>query len=266
MGKYLIAIMLACLVFNPSNIQAAADTEKSPEVVRLTGVFIPKTGAWSEYALFDKTTGKRTVMRMAIVGDEENAFWYEMVINVGEVKSVVKMMITGDPNVPENIKRIIVKTGSKPAREMNGESVQKVRMLASRIFMRQSGLPAGSDVTVKDMETGEGIATVPAGTFNVSLHRIIDTTGKIYAEYKFSGKVHPFGIVSLETEQTTMILAEYGDGARSLVTEEPEMMSQSPVISEEMFKDLMTPHGKEAESENQIRQIPGMGTGYESKR
>lgn len=265
MANYLIMLILVCLVFSPFNLQAA-DPEKNYEVAGLASAFIPKTGAWSEYALFDKTTGKRTVMRMAIVGVEEDAYWYEMIINSGEERSVVKMMITGDPNVPENIKRIIVKTGSKPAREMDWDSVQKVRMLASRIFMQQSGLSARSDVTVKDIKTGEGIATVPAGTFNVSLHKIMDTTGKIYAEYKFSEKVHPFGIVSLETEQTAMILSEYGDGARSLIKEEPEMMSQPPVISEEMFKDMMTPHGKELESGNNIKQIPGMGTGYESKQ
>jgi hypothetical protein len=267
MAKYLIALIFVGLFLTPCNVPAAG-TEKAPEVAGLVNTFIPKAGAWSEYALFDKKTGKRTVMRMAIVGVEKDAFWYEVTINAGEERAIVKMMITGDPNVPENIKRIIVKSGSRPAQELDKDSVQKVRRLAGQLVMQQSGgIQPNPDVVVKDIETGQGEITVPAGTFAVSLHKIIDTTGKIYAEYRFSEKVHPFGIVTLEADQTAMILAEYGDGAQSLITEEPEVMSQSPVISEQMFRDMMNPPpASEPKTENNIRQIPGMGTGYEPKQ
>ena len=105
-------------------------------------------------------------MRMSIVGVENDSYWYETIIKEGERIKVVKMMITGDPIDPENIKRLIVKSDTEPAREMEKDTVQEVRMLAGRTFEQQIGLPARADVNMKDIETGAGVATVPAGTFD----------------------------------------------------------------------------------------------------
>jgi len=270
MGRFLIAILLACLYISPFGA-IAADSEKPTEGTRLLGTFAPKTGAWSEYALFNKITGKRNVMRMSIVGVEGDSYWYEMIIKEEEGSNIVKMMVTGDPNDPENIKRIIVKSGTNKAQEMDRESMKKVRMLVSRMFEGQSGIPATLNVTLKDKETGEGVATVPAGTFDVSLHQIMDTTGTVYAKYKSSQKVRPFGIVSSDTESTSMVLIGYGNGAESLITEEPAMMNQPSAELEEIFQQMVLPdkmssQGMGVDSGAKIRQIQGMGTGYEPEQ
>lgn len=270
MGRYLIAIILACLYINPFGA-IAADSEKPSESVRLLGTFAPKTGAWSEYALFNKTTGKKTVMRMSIVGVAGDSYWHEMIIKEEEGSNIVKMMVTGDPNEPENIKRIIVKSGTNKAQEMDRESVKKIRMVASRMFEGQSGIPASLDVDLKDKETGEGVVTVPAGTFEVSLHQIMDTTGTVYAKYKSSQVIRPFGIVSSDTESTSMVLVGYGDGAESFITEEPAMMSQPSAELEEIFQETVVPdkmssQGMGPDPRTKIRQIQGMGTGYEPKQ
>jgi len=269
MGRYAIAIILACFYINPSAV-IASEAGKSPGTVRLMGTFAPKTGVWSEYALFDNSTGKRTVMRMSIVGVENNSYWYETIIKEGEGIKVVKMMITGDPIDPENIKRFIVKSDTEPAREMDKDTVQEVRMLAGRTFEQQIGLPAGTDVNMKNIETGAGVATVPAGTFDVSLHKIVDTTGTVYAEYKYSEDVRPFGIVTSESENTTMVLIGNGDGAKSLIVEEPVMMQRQSVgpekTLEEKKADGRPQQSLGLEPGSIIRKIPGMGTGYEPKQ
>lgn len=267
MGRYLIAIILACLYINPFGA-LAADSEKPSERARLLGTFAPKTGAWSEYALFNKTTGQRTLMRMSIVGVEGDSYWYEMIIKEEGLPNIVKMMVTGDPNDPENIKRIIVKSGTNEAQEMDQESMKKVRMLASRMFEGQSGIPASLNVNLQDKKTGEGVATVPAGTFEVSLHQIMDTTGTVYAKYKFSQAVRPFGIVSSDTESTSMVLVGYGDEAESLITEEPAMMNQPSAELEEILQEIVVPdkmssQGMGVDQGTKIREIQGMGTGYE---
>lgn len=268
MRKYIIAFILVCFFISPG-AASAADTERSPEVTRLMGTFAPKTGAWAEYALFDKATGVRTVMRMSIVGVESDSYWYEVITREGKESNIVKMMVTGNPNDPENIKRIIVKPGTEAAREMDRDSAQKVRLLASQMFEQRSGIPAGLDNSMQDVKTGEEVAVVPAGTFDVSLHQIMDASGKVYARYKYSAGVRPFGIVTSETENATMVLVGHGDGATSLITEEPVMMKLPPKGTEELFKDL-TPEktslqGMESTPGNSIKQIPGMGTGYEPK-
>ena len=114
----------------------------------------------------------------------------------------------------------------------------------------QSGIPARAVITLKRVAIGTGKATVVGGTFDVSLHEIVDQAGKVYARYKFSQEVRPFGIVSSETDTKILVLGSHGTEARSEVTEEPVIMNTQP--------PGMGQGGI-------IMQIPGMGTGYELK-
>ena len=264
MGRYLTIVILACFFFIPS-IVTIAETEDQRDVPRLFGTFSPKLGAWSEYAIFEKSTGKRSVMRMSIVGIEADAYWYEVENREGEGSNIVKMLVKGDPNDPENIQRFIMKSGANHAQEMPRDFVLMGRRMSSHMFEQRSGIPSNPTVKLENKKTGVGSVTVPAGTFNVSLHQIVDTAGKVYAEYKFSEDVRPFGVVASEAENSTMVLVGYGTGAKSLITEEPVMMTQPPGMPEGMLRGMppgMAPlPGQEPGSH--IQQIPGMGRGYE---
>lgn len=268
MGRYLIAIILASLLFSPGFSQAA-EAEKQFEVPRLFGVFAPKPGVWSEYAIFDKATGKRAVMRMSIVGVEGDAYWYEVVNREGEASNIVKMLVKGDPNDPENIQRLIMKSGTNPAQEMPRDFVLMGRRMASHMFEQRSGIPASPSVKLQNVKTGIGEATVPAGTFDVALHEIVDESGRVYAKYKFSEEVRPFGVIASDAENSTMVLVGYGDGAKSLITEEPTMMTQPPGMPEGMPRGMppgMAPPQGMGPGTGTIREIPGMGTGYEPRK
>lgn len=268
MGRYLVIVIFACLFLFSSPV-AAEEAGKPFEVPRLFGTFAPKPGVWSEYAIFDKATGKRIVMRMSIVGTEGDSYWYEVVNREGEGVNIVKMLVKGDPNDPENIQRFIMKSGANPAQEMPRDFVLMGRRMAGHMFEQRSGIPTSPKVILQNIKTGEGVATVPAGTFDVSLHQIVDTAGKVYAEYKFSEEVRPFGVVTSDAENTTMILAAHGTGAESLITEEPTMMTQPPGMPEGMPRGMppgMTPpQGMGPGAGSDIRQLPGMGTGYEPR-
>ena len=229
----------------------AAETEGQTAGQRLLGIFAPGQGAWSEYAIFDKATGRRTVLRVSIVGIEQDAFWYEMEKRDETGASIVKLQVKGDPLYPENIGRIIIKSGPGPARELGGEIALMDRLKAGEIFEQEGGIPrARATDSLKSIKTATGEATVVAGTFEVSLYEIVDQAGTVYARYKYSQQVRPFGIVSTETESTTMVLVGHGTGAESVITEEPVMMSSQPSGPGERGR---------------IMQIPGMGTGYEPK-
>jgi hypothetical protein len=264
MGRYLTTITLACLILIPSFLNGA-ETDKQRDVPRLFGAFSPKPGVWSEYAIFDKSTGLRSAMRMSIVGIEADAYWYEVENREGASSNIVKMLVKGDPNNPENIQRLIMKSGANPAQEMPRDLVIMGRRMASHMFEQRSGIPSSPTVNLKNIKTGIGTATVPAGTFNVSLHQIVDTAGKVYAEYKFSENVHPFGVVTSDADNSTMVLVGHGTGAKSLIMEEPTMMIQPPGMPEGMPRGMppgmVPPPGQDPGSP--IQKIPGMGRGYE---
>ncbi len=269
MGRYLITVILVCLLLSPAAVNAA-EAEKPGEIPRLFGTFAPKPEVWSEYAIFDKATGKRSVMRMSIVGVEGNSYWYEVVNREGESSNIVKMLVKGDPNDPENIQRLIMKSGTDPAQEMPRDFVLMGRRMASHMFAQRSGIPESAQGTLKNVKTGDGTATVPAGTFDVSLHQIVDAEGKVYAGYKFSKEVRPFGVVTSEAENTTMILLGHGTGATSLITEEATMMTRPPGMPGDMpmgkMPGMVPPQGVGPAPGSGIRKIPGMGTGYERDR
>jgi len=249
MARYLVTLFLIFLYCMPVMVPAA-EAEEPFTGKRLFGIFSPKPGVWSEYAVFDKATGKRSVIRVSIVGVEQDSYWYEVENREDSGSRIIKLMVNGDPIYPENIKRLIIKLGSGPAQEVGGEFAFMGGHEAGRIFEQQSGIPARSTVDLKSVRTGAGNATVIAGTFDVSLHEIVDRTGRVYARYKFSQEVRPFGIVSCDTDTTSMILAGHGTGAISLITEEPEMKTQP----------------SDGGRPGILMQIPGMGTGYEPKQ
>lgn len=255
MGRYLLTVFVACLIFSPSSA-SAAEPEKPGDAVRFFGTFAPEPGAWSEYAIFDKATGDRTVMRLAIVGAEGDSYWYEVAYREGEGSSIVKMLVTGDPIDPENIQRLIMKSGIQAAREVDRDSVLMDRRKAGHLFEERSGIATGPQADLQNVKTGEEVVTVPAGTFDVELHQIVDTAGKVYGAYKFSREVHPFGVVASDAGNTILLLVGRGTGAMSLITEEPAMMTRPPG---------MLP-GMEPGPAIDIKRIPGMGTGYEPRQ
>lgn len=266
MGRNLITLFLACFYLVPS-IVTAGEIGGQAAVPRLFGTFSPELGAWSEYAIFDKSTGKRNVMRMSIVDTEQGSYWYEVENREDTGTNIVKMLVKGDPNDPENIQRLIMKSGAGPVQEMPRDFVLMGRRMASHMFEQRSGIPASPTVNLRNVKTGEGSATVPAGTFDVSLHEIVDSAGTVYAKYKFSKEIHPFGVVTSDTDNTTMVLVGHGTGAKSLITEEPVMMTQPPGMPEGMPRGIppgMTPPPGMG-PQSGIKQIPGMGTGYEPK-
>lgn len=268
MGRYLITAFLACLIISYTSV-STAETQKPPDVPRLFGTFAPRPGAWSEYAIFDMTTGGKTVMRLSIVGVTGESYWYEVVNREGESRNIVKMLLKGDPGDPENILRLIMKSGMNPALEIDRETDPMDRGMTNQIFEQRSGIPTNPELNLQNIKTGEGAVKVPAGTFNVELHRIVDPTGKVYAEYTFSQEVAPFGIVSSEAENTTVLLVDQGSGARSLVTEE-QIISQQPSITDKMPRGMVPgtspPQDGGSGPGRNIRQLPGMGTGYEPRQ
>jgi hypothetical protein len=79
-------------------------------------------------------TGKKSTMRNSVVGKDGDLFWYEVSITEAGARNVIKMLLKGDPNNPENIQRLIMKNGDQPAQEMPREFVVMGRRMATAMF------------------------------------------------------------------------------------------------------------------------------------
>ena len=191
--KHSVVLLLPLLISGafPARAQAPP-VDPQP---RFFGVFSTTLGGWSEYAVTETESGKKSTMRNAIVGKEGDAFWYEVVITEGGARNIIKMFLKGDPNNPENIQRLIMKNGDQPAQEMPREFVVMGRRMATHMFEARSGSALADQPNIKTEEVGTEQVTVPAGSYSVTRNRILDATGKVLATYDFNKDVLPFGVV-----------------------------------------------------------------------
>lgn len=209
---------------------AALSMAADPGPPRIFGVFAMAEGSWAEYDIVDKKTGELTVMRMNVLNKDGNEFWYEVWMNQKEGKSTIKMLLSGDPNDPENVKRLILQSGDQKPVEMPRDFVVMGRRMAGFMYSEYSGMPADKDAAAKvKMETvGPKTVETQAGKFNGTEVRLLSDTGKQLAVYVNDEKVKPFGVVVSETEGSTMKLKAYGQGAKSRIKGTPTVMNTPP--------------------------------------
>ena len=182
--------------------------------------FKPVVGGWSEYQMTEK--GKSpSKMKIAIVGKEGDAYWYETIIETKqEGRSISKMLVSGNPEDQKNIKRMIVKMGNEPAMEM------PLQMMQASEDQGQKG---------KTIDKGMESIKVPAGTFTA---RHIQYQYEELVEDTWIHKdVSPYGMVKSKSKDFEMVLLGYGTGAKTQITERPQkfempQMPQMPQMPE----------------------------------
>jgi len=185
---------------------------------RFYSEFKPVVGGWSKYQM--AASGQQPwKMKIAVVGKEGDAYWYETVMEGGKRGSVVtKMLVSGNPEDQKNIKRMIVKQGNEPAMEM------PVQM------MGQS--PKGQGQTGKVIDKGTETIKVPAGTFKAQHSQYRDAEGIV--DTWICKDVSPYGMIKSVSNDTEMVLIAYGTEAKTQITETPQKfeMPQMPQIPE----------------------------------
>jgi len=170
------------------------------------GEFKPVVGGWSEYQVTTKGSSP-SKMKMAIVGKEGDAYWYETVMEGGrEGRIITKMLVSGNPEDQKNVKRMIFKQGNEPAMEM------PVQMMGQASKAQES--------RGKVIDKGTETIKVPAGTFKTQHAQYQDAEGVVDTwVYK---DVSPYGLIKSQTKDHEMVLIGYGTGAKTLITETPQ--------------------------------------------
>ena len=181
------------------------------------GEFKPVVGGWSEYQMTTKGNPP-TKMKVAVVGKEGDAYWYETMMEGGrEGRTITKMLVSGNPEDQKNIKRMIVKMGNEPAMEMPVEMMQQTSK--------------GQGQTGKIIDKGTETIKVPAGTFKTQHMQYQDVETVDTWIYK---DISPYGMIKSQSKDFEMVLLGYGTGAKTLITEKPQKfeMPQMPQIPE----------------------------------
>lgn len=176
--------------------------------------FKPVVGGWSEYQMTGKGE-QPSKMKIAIVGKEGDAYWYETVMETKqEGRMISKMLVSGNPEDQKSIKRMIVKMGDEPAVEM------PVQMMQGSKDQGQRG---------KTIDKGTESIKVPAGTFTAQ--HMQNQDGETVVDTWVHKDISPYGMVKSQSKEFEMVLLGYGTGAKTLITETPqkfEMPQMSP--------------------------------------
>jgi hypothetical protein len=168
--------------------------------------FKPVVGGWSEYQMTSKSEGA-TKMKIAIVGKEGDAYWYETVMEGGKQGRIItKMLVSADPGDTKNVKRMIFKQGNEPAMEMPVGMMQQ-----SSKTQEQRG---------KIIDKGNETIKVPAGTFSTKHMQYQD--GDNVVDTWVYKDVSPYGMVKSVSKDVEMVLLGYGTGAKTQITETPQ--------------------------------------------
>jgi hypothetical protein len=191
-----------------ATVSAQGFGPKSGVGAKIYADFKPVVGAWAEYLITMKGEDPIT-MRLAVVGKEGEAYWYEMIMAMGdEGDMVTKMLVSGNPQEPQNVTRMIIKAGSEPAMEM---PVTPPEPTDDTDVPKQ---PEGK-LTEKGIET----VVVPAGTFKAS--RIQYTQEDTVVDSWVVADIGPYGMVKTTSEDLEMVLTAYGTDATTRITETP---------------------------------------------
>ena len=183
--------------------------------------FKPVVGGWSEYQVTSKGESP-SKMKISVVGKEGDAYWYEMVMETKkEARTISKMLVSGDPEDAQNIKRFIVKAGNEPAMEM------PVQMMQASKSQGQKG---------RVIDKGTETIKVPAGSFATQHMQYQD--GETVGDTWVNKEVSPYGIVKSQAKDFEMVLVGYGLGAQTLITETPQKfeMPQMPQMPQMPMK------------------------------
>jgi hypothetical protein len=175
--------------------------------------FKPVVGGWSEYQMTGKGESP-SKMKIAIVGKEGDAYWYETIMETKQEGRIIsKMLVSGNPEDQKKMRRMIVKMGNEPAMEM------PIQMMQASKDQGQKG---------KIIDKGKESIKVPAGTFTAQHMQYQD--GEIVVDTWVHKDVSPYGMVKSQSKEFEMVLLGYGTGAKTLITETPQKfeMPQMP--------------------------------------
>lgn len=221
--KYLACVLLLVALF-------LVFSQTEPLVAQVPGILgipkldaefkMPEVGSYVKYKLADTKTKSESILKLSVVGKEkvkgEEFFWYEIEQSdpkTGSV-SVIKMLISGNPQKPSTIKRMVYKSGKEPANELPQAFVSLMNQVPKDTA--KAVKPKTKKLGTEKVKTKMGIFDC-VHTQNISQHNQLTDTWT-------NAKVPLFGIVKSTAGSTKLELLEHGTKAVSAIKEKPKLL------------------------------------------
>lgn len=166
----------------------------------------PKVGQWAWYDLLDSETGRKFLLRQAIVGKEKvgrkTGYWLEIEIapEIGPA-AIYKMLVTGPASNRKNIHKLIVKQGTNPPREIAIETAL-----------------AGPADSLEVTRESKGDVTLRTAKGELEAEHVLVTDGASKIQLWLNDDVRPMGIVQMKAPNGALYLRDYGEGGQNAVS------------------------------------------------
>lgn len=179
----------------------------------------PETGVYAVYDLHDETTGRRFMLRQAIVGEEKvgkaTGYWVELEI-IPELgyPVVYKTLLTGPASDPANIHRIIMQEGND-----------------NPVEIPVAAADPGEDHTEPAVRESAGTEQVEteAGTLEAERFVLADPAAPdAKTEVWINDDVRPMGIVRMVSPHGELRLIRFGKGGPDAVS----AINKAPVAAD----------------------------------
>ncbi len=155
-----------------------------------------KVGTCNEYKYYnnDGTVGS---MKMSVVGKEGNGYWIENAskdVNRKTDKTIIKMLMVQEKDKTK-ITRMIVKTGTEPAKEMDENMMNMTGMKSGSYISDMKNIKDYYDKQDKNQyeitEKNNVTVKTPAGTFKTKYIKVLDKKSNHTTELYQSESVQP---------------------------------------------------------------------------
>lgn len=177
-------------------------------------LFNPVVGGWSEYQMVDNN-GLRSKIKISIVEKRKDNFVIEVESRMEKEYGLISYLVSGDPTEDENVLEVKIKASDGPVIKITKEVLQKL-LKKENVFKKSSsiGPSAGKIKTLED----ENIK-VKDKNIRCKRLKLISLDGK-EADIWLNENVIPFGVVKLTSNDESLILEDFGNGAKPTLLED----------------------------------------------
>jgi hypothetical protein len=180
----------------------------------------PVVGSYVKYKLIDSKNTSESFLKLSIVGKEKvggaEFFWYEIEQSDSKTGTVniFKMLISGNPQEPGTVKRMIYKSGKEQANELPPAFVS---------LMNQTPKETPKAVKPKTKKLGTEKIKVKMGTLTC-IHTQDISEDKQVTDTWTNAEIPLFGIVRSTAGTRTIELLDHGTGAVTAIAETPKLL------------------------------------------
>jgi len=182
---------------------------------------MPEVGAYVTYKVIYTKNKAERIITLSFVGKEksekgEDLYWFEQKETDPKTgnMNIMKMLISGNPQKPGTIHRMIVKSGKDPASELPLALVQMINQIPSQ--KTEAEKPKIKNLGTEKVKIKD--ETLKCVHFQYS------SKDKTTEDVWTNAKVPLFSLVKSTTSEATWELLEYGTDAVSAIKEKPEVL------------------------------------------